>query len=593
MNNKAEKTVPVFYACDEAFVKYAAVSLASLLANASKNRFYRIHVLVTNISEETKSRFMRLKTANSEITFDDVSEYLARLANKLPLRDYYTKTTYFRLFIPDMFPEYKKAVYIDSDTVVKGDISELYDICLNDNYVGAVRDRVMAETPVFGEYAEKVTGIDRYAFFNAGLLLMNCEVMRKKRLLARFSGLLAFYDFAVTQDEDYLNVLCKDRVLLLDPKWNAQIYNGLPTDEKRVVVFHYIMTAKPWHYRDCPFAEYFFEYAGQTEFYDEICAEVENYTDEERERDASCGKKLIELAETEIARGDNYLKRIRKGQDERRVKIIEKIDSLEASGIFDEDVEDDPPTIPLRGEVDYAYDKLASRIRSRTAFAVARVFLNSILRTKKLIVKDIKGVENLRSVEGGAIITCNHFSAFDSFIMQMVYEKADVRKHKFYRIIREGNYTSFGGFYGYLMRNCNTLPLSSDFKQMKRMTEAVGKILKRNGFVLVYAEQSMWWNYRKPKPLKKGAFSFAANNDVPVVPCFVTMRDGEKKDPDGFPVQEYTVHIGKPIYPLRGLSKGENIERMKNMNELYWKECYQTEYGIPLRYVDRVQSCAE
>ena len=234
--------------------------------------------------------------------------------------------------------------------------------------------------------------------------------------------------------------------------------------------------------------------------------------------------------------------------------------------------------------MDFAYEKLSSKIKSKTAFAVARWYLNSILRTKKLIVRDIVGVENLRSVNGGAIITCNHFNAFDSFIMQMVYEKCDVKRHKFYRIIREGNYTSFGGFYGFLMRNCNTLPLSSDYKNMRKMTEAVGKILDDNGFILVYAEQSMWWNYRKPKPLKKGAFSLAVANNVPVIPCFITMRDGDVIGADGFPVQEYTVHICKPIYPDPSLTRGENAARMKDLNEFYWKDCYQSAYGIPLRF---------
>lgn len=578
------KTIPIFYACDEPFIKYAAVSLKSLLANADKTRFYKIHVLITDVSDSTKEKFFALGTPNAEISFDDVSGYLGRLSARLPLRDYYSKTTYFRLFIADMFPRYDKAIYIDADTVVTGDISKLYDTDLKDNLVGAVSERVMAEEKVFGDYVERVVGIDRYAYFNAGVLLINCKAFRQKNILGGFSSLLNFYNFAVTQDEDYLNVLCKDKVKLLDPKWNAEIFNGIPVTESEVAIFHYIMTSKPWHYPDCPFGGYFFKYAELTEFYGEIKAVADGYTDEQRINDEQCGINLKKLAESEISRGDGYLKKLRKHQDEGRVKVLEKINALEADGVFDVDVEDDPPTKPLPDGVDFAYEKLSSKIKSKTAFAVARWYLNSILRTKKLIVRDIVGVENLRSVNGGAIITCNHFNAFDSFIMQMVYEKCDVKRHKFYRIIREGNYTSFGGFYGFLMRNCNTLPLSSDYKNMRKMTEAVGKILDDKGFILVYAEQSMWWNYRKPKPLKKGAFSLAAANNVPVIPCFITMRDGDVIGADGFPVQEYTVHICKPIYPDPSLTRGENAARMKDLNELYWKDCYQSAYGIPLRF---------
>ena len=71
----------------------------------------------------------------------------------------------------------------------------------------------------------------------------------------------------------------------------------------------------------------------------------------------------------------------------------------------------------------------------------------------------------------GAVITCNHFHPMDSFIMQKVF---DASKHpkRMYRVIREGNYTSFPGFYGFLMRNCNTLPLSSNMQTMKKFLRA-------------------------------------------------------------------------------------------------------------------------
>ncbi len=134
------------------------------------------------------------------------------------------------------------------------------------------------------------------------------------------------------------------------------------------------------------------------------------------------------------------------------------------------------------------------------------------------------------------------------------------------------------------MRNCNTLPLCSDMEKMKNFYNGVNEIIASDGFVLVYAEQSMWWNYRKPKPLKKGAFSLACSSGAPVVPCFITMRDGDKTGDDGFKIQEYTIHICKPIYPDDNLSKGENVKNMMQENARVWKEIYENEYGIPLKY---------
>jgi 1-acyl-sn-glycerol-3-phosphate acyltransferase len=119
---------------------------------------------------------------------------------------------------------------------------------------------------------------------------------------------------------------------------------------------------------------------------------------------------------------------------------------------------------------------------------------------------------------------------------------------------------------------------------MREMMNATNTILRRGDLVLVYAEQSMWWNYRKPKPLKIGAFKFAAKANVPVVPTFITMRDTDKLDENGYPIQAYTLHILKPIYPNPSLNILENAENMKKENERVWKEVYEKVYGIPLTY---------
>ena len=584
LNRNSDRAIPIFYACDDNFIAFAAVSLTSLLENCDKTRFYDVHFLITDISEENRSKLLAMKTPYCNITFDDVTPYLKKLTADLPIRDYYSKTTYYRLFIADMFRQFDKVLYIDSDTIVKKDISALYDVDIEDMYAAAVHERVMSHSEVFGAYVEQVLGIDRYAYFNAGVLLINARLFREKELLKKFGELLEAYDFVVTQDEDYLNLLFKDRVKLVPGAWNSEIYDGIPVDEQDVCIFHYIMTSKPWHYKDCPFAEHFWSYAKKTAYYDLLLKKEQQYTDSERERDRISCENLVRLAEKEIARDDNYLKRVRKNQNAQRVAVLDKIQSLEQSGVFDVDVEEDPPTKPLPDKVDYLRKNVIAKIKARHAFYVARKFLHGMIKNDQFKISKIEGAENLREVEGGAILTCNHFNAFDSFAMQLAYEQADTKKHKFYRVIREGNYTSFGGFYGYLMRNCYTLPLGSDMKHMRMFTDAVGRILNDGGFVLVYAEQSMWWNYRKPKPLKKGAFSMAATNSVPVVPCFITMRDTDVIDENGFKVQEYTVHIGKPIYPDKNLSVAKNVAAMMAKNAEVWKQIYEDFYGIPLRY---------
>ena len=199
----------------------------------------------------------------------------------------------------------------------------------------------------------------------------------------------------------------------------------------------------------------------------------------------------------------------------------------------------------------------------------------------------------MQKVKTGAIITCNHFNPYDCFAIEKVFRMSgQEKKKKLYKIIKEGNYTNFPGLYGFFFRNCNTLPLSSNKRTMVKFMQSVDILLKKNEFILVYPEQSMWWNYRKPKPLKHGAFKLAARSNVPVIPIFITMEDSEIIGDDGFPVQEYTINIAKPIYPDPKLNVRENTDMMLNKNFETWKDIYEEFYGIPLEYTTKVNEVA-
>lgn len=304
MDNK----INIFYACDAAFLKYTIVSLTSLKENASRAYQYCIHILHTGIEKCEESELKALEDDRFEIVFDDVAPYLQTLNSKLPIRDYYSKTTYFRLFIAEIFPMLKKALYVDSDTVVLGDISELFETELGDCLVGACVEQAMAQTDVFGTYAEKVVGVDRNKFFNAGVLLINCELFRKEKALDRFIELLSQYSFVVTQDEDYLNVICKDRVKYIDQAWNMETYGELQYAEEDCKLIHYIMINKPWHYRDCTYEGSFWKYAEKTSCYERILNERDTYPDEKKRIDLESAERLARTAAEEAEREDRYFK---------------------------------------------------------------------------------------------------------------------------------------------------------------------------------------------------------------------------------------------------------------------------------------------
>ncbi len=583
--------IPIFFAIDDGYIPFLAVALESLIENSSKQYYYSIKVLYTNISEENKKKINKYKRENVNIEFVDLNYYIEKVKDKLYTRDYYTNTTYFRLFIANLYPQYNKAIYLDSDIVVLGDIAELYNQDIGDNLVAAAPDDVIQTIKVFQEYAEKVVGVADYRnYFNAGILLMNLDEFRRFDFQNKFLYLLETIKFTVAQDQDYLNRLCKGKVKIIDKAWDKMPVANDDFDDKDLKIIHYNLADKPWHYDNIRYKDYFWKYAKKTEYYNEICKIKENYSEEERFKDMQQFKTLKDLAqkEADCVGDDRNFKRevqvIEKSKE--RLEVLKKIKELEENGIFDVDVEDDPPTVPLTPEdVDYLRTSRKSRIKSRMAYKMAQWFVEDLLKDNKLIIKKINGMENLKNMKTGAIVTCNHFNPYDSFTIEKVFRLAGQNKNrKLFKVIREGNYTNFPGMYGFFFRNCNTLPLSSNKRTMIEFIKAVDVILKRGDFILIYPEQSMWWNYRKPKPLKNGAFNFAARNNVPVIPIFITMEDSDIIGEDGFPVQAYTVNIEKPIYPDENLTEKENTEAMKEKNYEVWKNIYEDFYKMPLEY---------
>ena len=590
MENNLE-VIPIFFAIDDGYMPFLAVALESLIENSSKKYYYSIKVLYTNISEENKKKINKYKRENVNIEFVDLNYYIEKVKDKLYTRDYYTNTTYFRLFIANLYPQYNKAIYLDSDIVVLGDIAELYNQDIGDNLIAAAPDDVIQTIKVFQEYAEKVVGVADYRnYFNAGILLMNLDEFRKFNFQNKFLYLLETIKFTVAQDQDYLNRLCKGKVKIIDKAWDTMPVGTETLEEKDLKIVHYNLADKPWHYDNIKYKEYFWKYAKKTEYYNEICKIKENYSEEERFKDMQQFKTLKDLAqkEADCVGDDRNCRRevqvIEKSKE--RLEVLKKIKELEENGIFDVDVEDDPPTVPLTPEdVDYLRTSRKSRIKSRMAYRMAQWFVEDLLKDNKLIIKKINGRENLKNMKTGAIVTCNHFNPYDSFTIEKVFRLAGQNKNrKLFKVIREGNYTNFPGMYGFFFRNCNTLPLSSNKRTMIEFIKAVDVILKRGDFILIYPEQSMWWNYRKPKPLKNGAFNLAARNNVPVIPIFITMEDSDIIGEDGFPVQEYTVNIENPIYPDENLTEKENTETMKEKNYEVWKNIYEDFYKMPLEY---------
>ena len=148
------------------------------------------------------------------------------------------------------------------------------------------------------------------------------------------------------------------------------------------------------------------------------------------------GKILVKIRKN---KQENIQEPIEKSQY--RQEVLKKIEQLEKEGKFDIDVEDDPPTIVLTPEnVDYLRKKMTSKLKRIFANEVGERFLDNLLKNNKLIIKEVKGIENLNKISTGAMVTCNHFNPFDCFTVEKVFRMSGkLEEKRLYKVIREGN----------------------------------------------------------------------------------------------------------------------------------------------------------
>ena len=306
---KNKNIIPVFFAVDDGYIPFLGIALKSLIDNASDENKYQIKILYTNVSSENIKRIKKYEKENINIEFVDLNKQLEDIKEKLYTRNYFSNTTYYRLFIPELYPEYKNAIYIDSDTICLTDIANLYNIDMENNLIAGVPDGAIQAIDVFKDYVERVVGVSDYNnYFNAGIIVMNLEELRKYKFQDKFIYMLGKVRFEVAQDQDYMNRLCKGRVKLLDFSWNRMPIMGKQSGDINII--HYNLGAKPWYFDDVLYQEYFWKYAEKTDFYNEIKEIGAKYTEADKEKDDANSAKLIELAQIETdCVGDDRINR--------------------------------------------------------------------------------------------------------------------------------------------------------------------------------------------------------------------------------------------------------------------------------------------
>lgn len=288
-----ENAIPICFSANDHYAPLLATTISSIAKNSNRDLNYDIVVLFTNISDENKIKLMSIVSTfqNISLRFVNVGAYVFGYNFYIqsdPTNTKYSDEIYYRVLVPSLFENYSKIIFLDADVVVKSDLKELFEIDLGDNLVGAVRDfegiaNCYNNNYERTKYRLNNIGIKKFEnYFTSGVMVMNIS-----EFLNNFDT-KSLLDLAVSKDwkqydQDLFNYICKDRVKILDAKWNFVedifgIYNSMPKNlfeeylesEKNPQIIHFSGNRKPWIKIDSKFNDDFWEYAKSTQFYDEL-----------------------------------------------------------------------------------------------------------------------------------------------------------------------------------------------------------------------------------------------------------------------------------------------------------------------------------
>ncbi len=294
-----KKHIPIFMAADDAYLPFTTVAIKSISLHSSNEYIYDIRIMTRGLAPYNVRKLRHMRFDNVNIMLVDMEEKADRFRDSfaLRLRDYYSESIFYRMFIAEMYPRLSRAVYLDGDIVMNDDVAKLYFTDIGDNIIGAVTDETITGSDVFGPYAERWVGVPRERYINSGILLMNLRLFREEMIGEKFKDALVRYNIdTICPDQDYLNYLCQGRIHYLDSGWNKQpkgdAVSAPPLSEQHLI--HYNMNAKPWYYRDIPYADLFWRVAMLTPMYDDIVEIYESHSDDDKTSDREDGRRLEE-----------------------------------------------------------------------------------------------------------------------------------------------------------------------------------------------------------------------------------------------------------------------------------------------------------
>lgn len=277
-------TIPVFVATDDNYLMQTYVCLQSILDNVAKENSYKIYVL-SLIKDTSKIQiFNNLNRENFTIEFVKMEEMFSKAPELLDknILSYLPPSTFSRVFIPDLFPNVDKAVYLDVDTIVNIDIAELYNVQLEDNFIAAIPDYALSSVPPCYDFVLFVLYLIPEEYVNSGVLVLNLKKMREENFFNSCIEIIKEKGKFGCPDQDVLNLACLGKILFIDKLYNISIKCFLNPEmfedyieevkKQHPKIIHYNTPDewRPWNNEKCPLKEYFWNVAKKTPFYNEL-----------------------------------------------------------------------------------------------------------------------------------------------------------------------------------------------------------------------------------------------------------------------------------------------------------------------------------
>ena len=233
----------IFFNVNNSYVRQLCVIMVSMLEN-NPDVNIRFHVLARDFSEESKHAVEKLHIRYKNFSVDYATPDLAMFSDLKLNIEYISVETFFRYVIADLYPNIDKGLYLDADMIVKGNLSELWNIDISDYYAAGVSDAFIENSG----YKSQIGFANEEPYINAGMILMNLAAIRRDNMVEKlFQVTKEKRETIKYQDQDGINITFRGRILLVDEKWNlCKIAYTNRAKLRNATIVHYTGSAKPW-----------------------------------------------------------------------------------------------------------------------------------------------------------------------------------------------------------------------------------------------------------------------------------------------------------------------------------------------------------